>query len=224
MTTLGCLCLCSGLSSSSSGVSARAVLSASTHTEDGQADKQAANQTDRNSQWNPESCSPLTVVVLTGWPSSAETDEKSCQAGLSGWFFRLVCGSPSLTLSHSLRHSLLLLLFYTFEGLPLVSEHLLTWSPSGFRPPEGPTPAPSVGGPARSRAAQEIMDICAVDQVGCEDSDLDEDTAAHILQELEQEHRRMSWSQVSPTDGRACEDLALSSSHGDQRGRGHSSQ
>ena len=43
-----------------------------------------------------------------------------------------------------------------------------------------------------SRAAQEIMEICYVDQTGCEDPDLDTDTTAHTLQELEQELRLMT--------------------------------
>ncbi|XP_047449313.1 uncharacterized protein zbbx isoform X2 [Mugil cephalus] len=40
-----------------------------------------------------------------------------------------------------------------------------------------------------SRAAQEIMEICGVDQLGCEDPDLDSDTAANTLHSLEQELR-----------------------------------
>ncbi|XP_034723397.1 uncharacterized protein zbbx isoform X2 [Etheostoma cragini] len=38
-----------------------------------------------------------------------------------------------------------------------------------------------------SRAAQEIMEICSVDQTGCEDPDLDIDTTAHTLNSLEEE-------------------------------------
>lgn len=45
---------------------------------------------------------------------------------------------------------------------------------------------------ALSRAAQEIMEICSVDQAGCEDPDLDTDTIAHTLHELGQELRLMT--------------------------------
>lgn len=41
-----------------------------------------------------------------------------------------------------------------------------------------------------SRAAQEIMEICTLDQTGCEDPDTD--TTAHILHGLEQELRLMT--------------------------------
>ncbi|XP_071352770.1 zinc finger B-box domain-containing protein 1 isoform X2 [Trachinotus anak] len=40
-----------------------------------------------------------------------------------------------------------------------------------------------------SCAAQEIMEICSVDQTGCEDPDLDTDTTAHTVHGLEQELR-----------------------------------
>ncbi|XP_035536391.1 uncharacterized protein LOC118342067 isoform X2 [Morone saxatilis] len=43
-----------------------------------------------------------------------------------------------------------------------------------------------------SRAAQEIMEICSVDQMGCEDPDLDTETTAHTLHKLEQELRLMA--------------------------------
>lgn len=43
-----------------------------------------------------------------------------------------------------------------------------------------------------SRAAQEIMEICSVDQTGCEDPDLDTDTTAHTLNSLEQELRLLA--------------------------------
>lgn len=43
-----------------------------------------------------------------------------------------------------------------------------------------------------SRAAQEIMEICDVDQAGCEDPDLDIETTAHTLHDLEQEFRLMA--------------------------------
>ncbi|XP_076591382.1 uncharacterized protein zbbx [Chaetodon auriga] len=43
-----------------------------------------------------------------------------------------------------------------------------------------------------SRAAQEIVDICSVDQTGCEDPDLDTDTTAHTIYELEQELKLMT--------------------------------
>ncbi|XP_073351205.1 uncharacterized protein zbbx [Pagrus major] len=43
-----------------------------------------------------------------------------------------------------------------------------------------------------SRAAQEIMEICSVDQTGCEDPDLDTDTTVHTLHELEEELRLIS--------------------------------
>lgn len=54
------------------------------------------------------------------------------------------------------------------------------------RPTLGPTLRPL------SRAAQEIMEICSVDQTGCEDPDLDTDTTAQTLHGLEQELRRMA--------------------------------
>lgn len=78
------------------------------------------------------------------------------------------------------------------------------------------------------------MDICAVDQVGCEDPDPDEDMAAHILHELEQEHRRMSSSQRTKEEPRGLDQNSsqfnphrhsgLSSNHGDQCGHGHAPQ
>lgn len=43
-----------------------------------------------------------------------------------------------------------------------------------------------------SRAAQEIMEICSVDQTGCEDPDLETDTTAHTLYKLEEELRLLS--------------------------------
>ncbi|XP_026221319.1 zinc finger B-box domain-containing protein 1 isoform X4 [Anabas testudineus] len=43
-----------------------------------------------------------------------------------------------------------------------------------------------------SRATQEIMEICNVDQMGCEDPDLDTDTTAHTLHSLEQELRLLA--------------------------------
>uniref|UniRef100_UPI0037E8D1FC uncharacterized protein zbbx n=1 Tax=Semicossyphus pulcher TaxID=241346 RepID=UPI0037E8D1FC len=43
-----------------------------------------------------------------------------------------------------------------------------------------------------SRAAQEILEICSVDQTGCEDPDLDSDTTAHTLSGLVQELRLMT--------------------------------
>ncbi|KAG8002121.1 hypothetical protein GBF38_012482, partial [Nibea albiflora] len=43
-----------------------------------------------------------------------------------------------------------------------------------------------------SRAAQEIMEICSVDQMGCEDPDLDIDATSRTLHELEQELRLMA--------------------------------
>ncbi|XP_014264136.3 uncharacterized protein zbbx isoform X2 [Maylandia zebra] len=42
-----------------------------------------------------------------------------------------------------------------------------------------------------SQAAREIMEICNVDQMGCEDPDLEIDTTAHALSSLEQELRLM---------------------------------
>lgn len=44
-----------------------------------------------------------------------------------------------------------------------------------------------------------MMDICAVDQVGCEDPELDEDMAAHILQELDQNRESRIKTPLSPT-------------------------
>ncbi|XP_056229213.1 mucin-2 isoform X1 [Seriola aureovittata] len=43
-----------------------------------------------------------------------------------------------------------------------------------------------------SRATQEIMEICSMDQSGCEDPDLDTDTTVHTLHGLEQELRLMA--------------------------------
>lgn len=43
-----------------------------------------------------------------------------------------------------------------------------------------------------SRAAQEIMEICSVDEMGCEDPDLDSDATAHTLSELDEELRLMA--------------------------------
>ncbi|KAK2847047.1 hypothetical protein Q5P01_010046 [Channa striata] len=43
-----------------------------------------------------------------------------------------------------------------------------------------------------SRAAQEIMEICSVDQTGCEDPDLDSETCEHTIHTLEQELRLMT--------------------------------
>lgn len=43
-----------------------------------------------------------------------------------------------------------------------------------------------------SRAAQEIMEIFAMDQSGCEDPDLDSDTAALALHSLNQDLRLMA--------------------------------
>uniref|UniRef100_A0A671Y7N2 B box-type domain-containing protein n=1 Tax=Sparus aurata TaxID=8175 RepID=A0A671Y7N2_SPAAU len=43
-----------------------------------------------------------------------------------------------------------------------------------------------------SQAAQEIMEICSVDQTGCEDPDLEADTTAHTLYKLEEELRLLS--------------------------------
>lgn len=36
------------------------------------------------------------------------------------------------------------------------------------------------------------MEVCGVDQVGWEDHDLDKDTAAHILHDLEEERKHLS--------------------------------
>ncbi|KAM7399514.1 hypothetical protein PAMP_018781 [Pampus punctatissimus] len=58
-----------------------------------------------------------------------------------------------------------------------------------------PTKLGSELGPAfrpLSRAAREIMEICSVDQAGCEDPDLDSETTAHTLKDLEQELRLMA--------------------------------
>ncbi|KAI4815128.1 hypothetical protein KUCAC02_005291, partial [Chaenocephalus aceratus] len=51
-------------------------------------------------------------------------------------------------------------------------------------------------------AAQEIMDICSVDQMGCEDPDLDADTTAHTLHDLEQELRLMAHASGAEQQGR----------------------
>ncbi|XP_019950441.2 mucin-17 isoform X1 [Paralichthys olivaceus] len=52
-----------------------------------------------------------------------------------------------------------------------------------------PTSASELGTVVRplSQAAQEIMDICKLDQTGCEDPDLDTDTTASMLHSLEQD-------------------------------------
>ncbi|XP_062241274.1 mucin-2 [Platichthys flesus] len=80
--------------------------------------------------------------------------------------------------------------------------HPTTTTPSPPRPPVFPSssqsPSPprpacrfrptsaSEWGPL-SQAAQEIMDICRLDQTGCEDPDLHTDTTAHTLHGLEQD-------------------------------------
>ncbi|XP_038549941.1 uncharacterized protein zbbx isoform X2 [Micropterus salmoides] len=66
----------------------------------------------------------------------------------------------------------------------------------------GPMHSSELGPACRplSRAAQEIMEICSVDQTGCEDPDLDTETTAHTLRGLEQELRLMAnetWKQAS---------------------------
>lgn len=43
-----------------------------------------------------------------------------------------------------------------------------------------------------SQATQEIMDICNVDQTGCEDPDLDTDATTHALHSLEKELRLLA--------------------------------
>ncbi len=67
---------------------------------------------------------------------------------------------------------------------------------SSFPPLSACQSHPTLGlGPAfrpLSRAAQEILEICSVDQTGCEDPDLDNDTTAQTLHGLEQELRLMS--------------------------------
>ncbi|CAJ1065726.1 zinc finger B-box domain-containing protein 1 isoform X1 [Xyrichtys novacula] len=45
---------------------------------------------------------------------------------------------------------------------------------------------------SRSKAAQEIMEICRVDKTGCEDPNLDNDTTSHILNVLDQELKLMT--------------------------------
>ncbi|XP_026150073.1 uncharacterized protein zbbx isoform X2 [Mastacembelus armatus] len=50
-----------------------------------------------------------------------------------------------------------------------------------------------------SRAAREIMEICNVDQTGCEDPDLDTDTTAHALDGLEQELRLIAKETATKT-------------------------
>ncbi|KAM4565775.1 uncharacterized protein PAE49_009663 [Odontesthes bonariensis] len=72
-------------------------------------------------------------------------------------------------------------------------------SPCLFYSPSPPLPASlshltldSEVCPAFSQATQEIMEICKVDQTGCEDPDVDIDTTAHMLHGLEQELRVMA--------------------------------
>lgn len=103
-------------------------------------------------------------------------------------------------------HHYITLLIFTFVNTPL----FLSCSGSGSDLSGKPTPTvsqvpaacclsrPMLGselGPALhvlSQAAQEIMEICRVDLAGCEDPDLDTDTSAHTLHELQQELRLMT--------------------------------
>ncbi|XP_024910566.1 polycystic kidney disease protein 1-like 3 isoform X3 [Cynoglossus semilaevis] len=76
---------------------------------------------------------------------------------------------------------------------------------SSSSPPPPPPPPPAPGLPPLvsdsellpsfrplSRAALEIMEICSVDQTGCEDPDLDNETTAYHLHNLEQELQRVT--------------------------------
>ncbi|XP_034460134.1 mucin-17 isoform X2 [Hippoglossus hippoglossus] len=74
------------------------------------------------------------------------------------------------------------------KSTPTLS-HPTTSTPSPLRPPVFPSFSQSRGPVVRplSQAAQEIMDICRLDQTGCEDPDLDTDTTAHALHGLEQD-------------------------------------
>lgn len=104
-------------------------------------------------------------------------------------------------------HHYITLLIFTFVNTPL----FLSYSGSGSDLSGKPTPTnvsqvpaacclsrPMLGselGPALralSQAAQEIMEIRRVDLAGCEDPDLDTDTSAHTLHELQQELRLMT--------------------------------
>nr|XP_043887985.1 cell wall protein RBR3 isoform X2 [Solea senegalensis] len=67
-----------------------------------------------------------------------------------------------------------------------------------------------------SRAAQEIMEICSVDQTGCEDPDLDSDTAAHHLHSLEQELKIMTKETGTQASSSAAVNSRSQVLHGNQ--------
>ncbi|CAK6965208.1 uncharacterized protein zbbx isoform X1 [Scomber scombrus] len=68
-----------------------------------------------------------------------------------------------------------------------------------------------------SQAAQEIMDICSVDQVGCEDPDLETEATAHTLHDLEQELRLMAKETGAQTLVVAMGNSGSQAQHGNQR-------
>ncbi|KAL7400444.1 hypothetical protein ABVT39_012366 [Epinephelus coioides] len=96
---------------------------------------------------------------------------------------------------------------------------------SASRPTSG-----SGSGPAfrpLSRAALEIMEICSVDQTGCEDPDLDTDTTAHALHSLEQELRLMAKETALQASVFALENSRCQDQHGNHyftRGRASEEQ
>ncbi|XP_058490447.1 uncharacterized protein zbbx [Solea solea] len=67
-----------------------------------------------------------------------------------------------------------------------------------------------------SQAAQEIMEICSVDQTGCEDPDLDSDTAAHHLHSLEQELKIMTKETGTQASSSAAVNSRSQVLHGNQ--------
>nr|XP_020456111.1 zinc finger B-box domain-containing protein 1 isoform X2 [Monopterus albus] len=68
-----------------------------------------------------------------------------------------------------------------------------------------------------SRAAQEIMEICSVDQAGCEDPDLDADATVHTLRGLEQELRQMAKEIGTQSSVLLMVDSGGQDQHGNQR-------
>ncbi|XP_030600869.1 uncharacterized protein zbbx isoform X2 [Archocentrus centrarchus] len=63
--------------------------------------------------------------------------------------------------------------------------------------------------PPLSQAAKDIMEICNVDQMGCEDPDLEIDTTAHALSSLDQELKLMAkgtQALVAGTGNGGCQD------------------
>ncbi|XP_069543862.1 mucin-17 [Brachyistius frenatus] len=109
----------------------------------------------------------------------------ACEPGTSGSGSNLP-GNPTPIVSHPRRTnpsplsaSVSPCLSHSPSPLPLSARLCRPTSGSQFVPAFRPL----------SRAAQEIMEICGVDQTGCEDPDLDADATAHTLHALERELR-----------------------------------